>query len=162
MNRDVAEGCLDVPQAITAHQEFHNFITEACQSIKTGVLFDIHGHTHPEGLVELGYLVPNCDLKSGQFHPETSSIRALTSRCGYSFENLIRGDVSLGSLLEMEGYAVVPSSQHRSAEGGCFTGHTPTSIVFLIMNCLSVCLSNVFDPGLHTKLWSGCMQGKRC
>ena len=51
-----------------------------------------------------------------------------------------------------------PSSSTRTGNG-----HTPILIVFdnLMMNCLPIHLSYVFDLGLHRKLWSWFMHGKR-
>jgi len=125
MNRDAVEGCLGVPEAVNAHKQFHDFIVTATRSVGSGLLLDIHGHTHKEELLELGYLIGNHDLASGNLDLEKSSIRALASCSSFSYEDLIYGVASLGNMIQEEEIETVPSLKHPSAVGACFTGgHT--------------------------------------
>ncbi|KAF0424077.1 t9ss c-terminal target domain-containing protein [Gigaspora margarita] len=88
-----------------------------------GLLIDIHGHAHPEHLIEIGYVLPdetlslptpqineNPDIYSG------SSIRSLYTRKSNNiqFADLLYGQTtSFGGRLQSHGYATVPSHIHK-------------------------------------------------
>lgn len=62
-NREVEEATLGVTAATAIYDEYHAAVGRAVAAVKascgTGLLIDLHGHAHPEGWVELGY-VPCC------------------------------------------------------------------------------------------------------
>ena len=121
-NRNITEACLNVPEAIVAYNEFHEFLCKAKKSVNTGLLLDVHGHTHQEEWVELGYLISKQDLLKNNLRPEKSSIRSLASTSAFCFRDLLTGSVSLGKFLQDEGIETVPSPQIQSTNGNCYTG----------------------------------------
>ncbi|XP_013394497.1 uncharacterized protein LOC106161963 [Lingula anatina] len=57
-NREIGEATFNVAAALTAFNEYHQFITDARANITgAGLLFDMHGQSHPEKWIELGYLM---------------------------------------------------------------------------------------------------------
>lgn len=125
VNRDKDNGAQHNPYSERAWEDYHSFIERARECVMRncgrGVMFDIHGQSHPEKLVELGY-----SLSSDQLHtaplPELSSIRCLSHCTKYSFENVLRGPASLGARLVQEGYAAVPSPLHRTPPAKYYSG----------------------------------------
>ncbi len=122
-NRVLTEGTEQDPLAIKAWKAFHEAIKEARDEVTrvhgAGLLLDLHGHRHSHGLVELGYLIsgrdlakPNALRDSSAALLKISSIRELALRSSSSAETLLRGPLSLGSLLTERGFASVPSQQH--------------------------------------------------
>ena len=116
-----------------AYLEYHNFIKKFeyefmelnAKGYKQGLLIDLHGQSHIEDWVELGYLLLETELDRPILNnPSDSSIRLLGAISPYSFENLIRGSVSLGGILQTEfGVKTVPSPSHKSpGNGNYFTG----------------------------------------
>lgn len=122
MNRSIVEACLNVPEAMTAYNEFHEFLSQAKVAVENGLLLDIHGHTHTEELVELGYLVSNQELRKGNYHPDKSSIRSLAQKSTFPFEDLIAGPVSLGKFLQDKSIDTIPSPKFHQLKSNCFTG----------------------------------------
>jgi len=116
-----------------AYLEYHNFIKRFeyefmelnAKDYKQGLLIDLHGQSHIEDWVELGYLLLETQLDRPILNnPSDSSIRLLDAISSYSFESLIRGTVSLGGILQTEfGVKTVPSPVHKSpGVGNYFTG----------------------------------------
>ena len=113
-----------------AYTNYHKFITtkfekefmESGLRYKQGLLIDIHGQSHSESWIELGYLISSAELSSSSNLTDyfrTSSINSLASKSSFSFDDLIRGSVSLGGILYSKyNYKVVPSPQHLSPNGG--------------------------------------------
>ena len=92
---------------------------------KQGLLIDLHGQSHLEDWVELGYLLLENELDAPVLkNPSNSSIRLLDSVSIYSFDDLIRGAVSLGGILQTGfGVKTVPSPAHKSpGASDYFTG----------------------------------------
>jgi hypothetical protein len=127
-NRELAIATQGHPKAIQAWQEFHRFIDTAEQSVlaKTphGLYLDIHSHAHPNKRIEIGYLLKPADLKLTDHELDTdvrlrarSSIRALGSVTPTGFAELVRGQTSLGGLLEARGLAAVPSPKQTLTAG---------------------------------------------
>lgn len=99
----------------TAHEEYHNFIREASKAIDgRGLLLDLHGQNHKQNSIELGYCIPKNDLNSGQFSKQDSSVRSLIENSGVSLEEILCGEMSLGSLIEQAGYWAVPSPRQNT------------------------------------------------
>jgi len=146
-NREVVEAAQGDPGAERAWWEFQSFI-ELARGVVTrdhgdGLFLDLHGHAHPNPRIELGYLLNSDDLErlDGQLDAQAgkSSLRALAENTG-SFSALIRGESSLGALLEQGGFSTVPSptqphpggepyfnggyntARHGSRDGGTVSG----------------------------------------
>ena len=123
-NRNVNDGACGNNDAITAWNEFHDFIEQA-QSIALSehgervFYIDLHGHGNPTQRIELGYLLyedelelSDATLNSAQY-VGYSSIQNLvgTNINGFSHTDLLRGDFALGTLLADNGFPAVPSQQ---------------------------------------------------
>ncbi|KAM9323847.1 uncharacterized protein PAF06_020080 [Gastrophryne carolinensis] len=96
-NREKDEAAFGVPEAEQAWDEFMGFIRTAKSSMSQGLVIDIHGHSHSEGWVELGYLISKANLDSGEFSDSDTSVFALAKT---TFDSLLRGSQSLGKLIE--------------------------------------------------------------
>lgn len=125
-NRDIDEGTFGDPTAIQVYNDFHGFVNQAAKSISgPGLLIDIHGQTHPEEWIELGYLIPKCLLANNTLDPLSSSINSLNARFqNIGFENLLRGANSFGKLLDDLSYNVIPSPTNPDpkCEGNYYSG----------------------------------------
>ncbi|XP_068105391.1 uncharacterized protein [Hyperolius riggenbachi] len=120
-NRDKDEAAFAVPAASQAWDEFMGFIQTAKSHMTHGLLIDIHGHSHAENWVELGYLISKANLDSGKFSAADTSIYALSKkRQGTTFSDLLRGGQSLGKLIEQQNasYVSVPSPSNPGPNGG--------------------------------------------
>lgn len=122
-NREIAEAAQGDATATQAFNDFHGFITQACDSVQksfgAGLYIDLHGHRHEQELVEVGGLVKanalaknDAELDAGDFIARQSSLRELDKRSPQSFSALLRGPQSLGGLLEKRGFAAIPSPTH--------------------------------------------------
>jgi hypothetical protein len=112
---------LQYPTVEVAWNEYHAFIEAASTKIENdygrGLLLDIHGHGHTIQRIELGYLLSAAELRLSDSnlntiaYTEESSVRSLVSDNinGYSHSELLRGNNSLGNLLDNSGYPAVPS-----------------------------------------------------
>ncbi|MSP85720.1 MAG: T9SS type A sorting domain-containing protein [Flavobacteriaceae bacterium] len=123
-NRTIADGACDNVRAITAWNEYHNFITMAQNTAnlrynnKT-LFIDLHGHGHAIQRIELGYVLSGSDLELSDATLNTtayinqSSIKnlALNNSNNYTHAQLLRGPSSFGTLLANEGLLAVPSTQ---------------------------------------------------
>ncbi|KMQ52704.1 N-formylglutamate amidohydrolase [Chitinispirillum alkaliphilum] len=118
-NRSLYEGT-EHPLAEMAWYNFHEFIDiakrHAVEEFGAGLYIDIHGHANVLQRVELGYLLNSSDLRLSDEQigslAENSSLRELAKRTPFSFSELLRGEKSLGGLLEQRGFASVPSPQY--------------------------------------------------
>ncbi|KAM5145672.1 uncharacterized protein ACMZJ9_013045 [Mantella aurantiaca] len=120
-NRDKDEAAFGVPEADEAWEEFMGFIRAAKSRMPTGLLIDIHGHSHAEGWVELGYVISKTNLDSGKFKAADTSIYSLSRRrLDITFDSLLRGSHSLGNLIEDQNanYVCVPSPSNPGPHGG--------------------------------------------
>ena len=99
-NRDMDVSCAnEVDDCRQAYNDFHFFIKKyfaidlmgrSSNQYEQGLLIDIHGQTHAEGWIELGYLLSAKELDTKVFAYQ-SSIRQMASLSKYSFEDLLRG-----------------------------------------------------------------------
>ncbi|CAD5125003.1 DgyrCDS13243 [Dimorphilus gyrociliatus] len=125
-NREINEATFGDPIAIQVYNDFHGFIDQAKNSFSEhGLLIDMHGQTHPEQWIELGYLISKHKLVNNILDPSTSSIKSLNSRFNnISFESLLRGSNSFGKLLNDYSYNVVPSPNNPdpTASGNYYSG----------------------------------------
>lgn len=87
-----------------------------------GLIIDLHGHSHAEDWIELGYCMTRADLNRKSLatiahldrNYDGSSVDSLVARSRLNMNEIIRGeDVSLGGLLESRfGLNAVPSPRH--------------------------------------------------
>ena len=118
-NRDLAEAAEGNVVAGRAWREYHGFIEQACAAAvkQFGVAFliDLHGHGHPDPRVELGYLhdaieLGDCDEALDEAtYVRRSSLRWMVEQRGLRHSELLRGPLSLGALLEAQGFPATPS-----------------------------------------------------
>lgn len=133
-NRDLENCCHNKNhEAIYAYKEYHSMI-DLCfhknfilpNNLDQGLILDIHGNSHEEQWVELGYLLKKGDLEIDRLSNSLStSINSISSKSFLSLEEIIRGEnVSLGSLIEKKSkIKVVPSPGFRSPqEGNYYSG----------------------------------------
>jgi N-formylglutamate amidohydrolase len=119
VNREIGEGAQGNAPAERAWNEYHAFLdaARAAAAARHGraLVVDLHGHGHPKGRIEIGYLIGAADLArpdAGLDNPALalqSSIRTLAAGSGQRFSAIIRGPASLGGLLERAGYPSVPA-----------------------------------------------------
>ncbi len=124
-NRRKDEATFGVPTAEMAYDEYYKCIHMGKSTFTgPGLLIDVHGHSHPIVRTELGYLLSAKDLDTGKLNPGKCSIRALASRVHMPFADLLRGQDSLGGLLQSQGYMAVPSPANPGPGKGnsYFTG----------------------------------------
>lgn len=134
-NREIQEAAQDDPMAQDAWRRFHAACAVAKQRVITrhggGLLLDLHGHRHEEPNVELGYLLRSDDLRlsDAQLSSDPAllarcSIRGMVKQTGKSLAELVRGPLSLGTLLEIQGQRTLPSTvrPHPSPGAEYFSG----------------------------------------
>ncbi|MCB1204865.1 MAG: hypothetical protein KDN18_11445 [Verrucomicrobiae bacterium] len=114
-NRDALVGTGGNPRALETWRAFHDIIDEARTAAGRGLFLDLHGHSHPEARVEIGYLLDAKQLREegADFNAlaQVSSVASLAGTSPVSFEELIRGKSSLGALLHGGGFPAVPSPE---------------------------------------------------
>lgn len=125
-NREIKEAAQGNAIGEKAWHEYHDSIEKANAEVEknfgTGLYIDLHGQRHPEGRVEIGYLLTAQELALGDEEisklAEKTGIRELGKRSPASFVELLRGKSSLGALLNAKGYTCVPSPDlHAPPEG---------------------------------------------
>lgn len=125
-NRDLLTGTAGNPGAERTWRAFHAAIGEA-RARGAWIYLDIHGHSHPEQNIELGYLLANAQLKESgpsfdALEPRTSIARWKATSPDPFVERL-RGKSSLGGELEKRGYPSVPSpARPHAGESKYFSG----------------------------------------
>lgn len=129
-NREIVEAADGNPDAELAWNEFHAFVETAKNQLLPkfgkGFYIDLHGHGHTIQRLELGYLLSQSELAltdailDGQAYINQSSIRNLANdnALGLSHSELLRGPLSLGSLLEGRGYPATPSAPDPFPDAG--------------------------------------------
>jgi N-formylglutamate amidohydrolase len=119
-NRELDEAAQGGATAETAWKEWHHFVQQAKRAVEgkftAGLLIDMHGHRHTHNKVELGYLVQpeqlrrsNSELERSSLVLRMASIRDLVDRSEASFTEVLRGQASLGAMLEARGFLCIPS-----------------------------------------------------
>jgi N-formylglutamate amidohydrolase len=129
-NREINEATCGNAIAITAWNEFHNFIQVAKNQVNNtygkGFYVDVHGHSHRKERVELGYMLYDSELRLSDATLNTSkyidfsSVKSLATvnPNNYTHAAILRGSMSLGSLLNNQGYPAVPSSTIPAPKSG--------------------------------------------
>lgn len=114
-NRDALTGTGGHPLALQTWRAFHEAIGKARAAAGRGLFLDLHGHSHPQPWVEIGYLLNAEQLKTegGEFAAlaPVSSVASLAATSPATFEELIRGKDSLGGLLHRAGFPAVPGPE---------------------------------------------------
>jgi hypothetical protein len=125
-NRNISEAADGNKNAEIAWYEFQNSIDSANSQVRRkfgkGLYIDLHGHRHQISRIELGYLLSSeelqleDDLLNSESFVEFSSIRNLIGHNvnSSSYVELVRGNSSLGNLLEEKGYLCVPTPENPS------------------------------------------------
>ena len=118
-NREVVEAAAGSAVAEQAWKEYHAFIEQACATAiaRFGKAFfiDLHGQSHKDQRIELGYLhtVETLALADAELNAPAvvaaSSLRLLAARSKQPYAELLRGPRSLGALLEAQGFPATPS-----------------------------------------------------
>lgn len=131
-NREIEEAAQGSPVAQKAWNEYHGFIAQACAATvkQYGVAFfiDLHGQSHPDVRVELGYQHSAKDLAMTDEElnkPSSlakSSIALIAARSQEPYAALLRGPASFGALLEKKGFLAAPSPRMPSPQEPFFTG----------------------------------------
>lgn len=107
-NRDPSVSCANqIDDCVRAYNDYHSMITtkfkkEFMQSSKASVVYsrglvlDIHGQTHQENWIELGYILSRDQLNSATLNPTTmkSSVDNLIAHSSYGIDEIIRGLLS--------------------------------------------------------------------
>jgi len=121
-NRNLADGACANAQAMTAWNEFHNFITTArntanLQYNSKTFFVDLHGHGNPIQRIELGYLLyddelalSDATLNTSQYVDYSTIQNLVASNVNnYTHSQLLRGPFAFGTLLSYQSYPSVPS-----------------------------------------------------
>lgn len=115
-NREIGEGAQNNTNTQTLWREFHAYLGIARQQVSNnygrGLYIDLHGHGHTIQRCELGYNLSDATLFKSSLtssDDNNSTINALSARSRQSFNDLVRGTLSLGALLEKRGFPCVPS-----------------------------------------------------
>ncbi|MFK7990517.1 MAG: hypothetical protein AB8I08_31135 [Sandaracinaceae bacterium] len=131
LNRADATPNADVPSAMQAFEDFHGFIEDAeawvTAACGRGHYFDMHTNGGEPRWVEVGIALSkeSLALEGPAFEAlaPMSTYRTLAERVDISFEQLVRGEQSLGGLLEARAVLAVPSDASPNAgESDYFTG----------------------------------------
>jgi hypothetical protein len=126
-NREVAEAAYGQPHAERAWHEYHGWIEAASRIAAAAhgraLYVDVHGHGHAIQRVELGYLLTSSDLNrsdndlDGPDATSRSSIRSLVESGDRTLSEVVRGETSLGELLERRGVRALPSARDPAPGG---------------------------------------------
>jgi len=122
-NREIVEAAQNNSLAEAAWEEYHSFIDQAKENEGVGLVIDLHGQSHLKNSTELGYLLTRDQLNAGNFNSSESSVRELARRQNKTGEEVMTGAMSLGAILELEGYKAFPSPrQHSPGDWEYFIG----------------------------------------
>ena len=133
-NRDtVASGATGAYAAGVANGEYHSILDTAMalahRQFGPAQHVDLHGNSHPQQMIELGYglgsatlELSNAQLNSRPGLEDSSHVRVTSRRSPLSFAAFIRGSSSLGTLLANSGYVASPSAQTPSPGFSSFYG----------------------------------------
>jgi hypothetical protein len=114
-----ADGNLYVEESWAAYHEFIEIAkTMAVADYNRALFIDMHGHAHVIERIELGYLftkselqLTDAELNTADLIDETAIKQLVEDNNGVlSCAELVRGDLSLGTLLHEQGFPSVPST----------------------------------------------------
>lgn len=131
-NREIEEAAQGNSVAKRVWTEYHDFIDWACEAavMQHGVTFfiDLHGQSHPDVRVELGYLHSAKDLAASDEAMNQPAFIAkgsyqwIAARSSMTYSQIIRGPESLGALLEKRGFPATPSPRMPTPTEPFFSG----------------------------------------
>ena len=128
-NRNMDESCANFEDdCIIAYNDYHSMIEthfksnftfgkKNVPSYQQALIVDIHGQAHPENWVEIGYIIRKNELDLPLLPNSLNSSVAIMSALStkYSLDEIIRGDASLGGLMQKKyNLKVVPSPHYPS------------------------------------------------
>ena len=124
LNRSLETALCKDKSAMPLWMVFHNqidiFQNEISSSYGRGLIIDLHGQSHPEERIELGYLLNGSMLRdleqNATDYSNQVSIKNLISNHPNqtSFQQLLVGENSLGTLLSEQDFAAVPSQSDQA------------------------------------------------
>jgi hypothetical protein len=124
LNRSLETALCKDKSAMPLWMVFHNqidiFQNEISSSYGRGLVIDLHGQSHPEQRIELGYLLNGSMLRdleqNATDYSNQVSIKNLISNHPKqtSFQQLLVGENSLGTLLSEQDFAAVPSQSDQA------------------------------------------------
>ena len=108
------------------HKQIEDFRSEIQNQFGSGLVIDIHGQSHEEQRIELGYLLSSSDLRMSNStlnspdYLNGSSIKSLLidHPDNLKLTDLLSGEFSLGNFLTSFGYASVPSKEDTAPKEG--------------------------------------------
>jgi N-formylglutamate amidohydrolase len=108
------------------HNQIDEFRTKIQNKYGVGLVIDIHGQSHVEQHIELGYLLSSSQLRNNSSfinsieYKNRSSIKNLLNNHlnNLNFTDLLSGEFSMGSYLNEKGYASVPSKEDIAPKEG--------------------------------------------
>ncbi len=131
-NREIKEAAAGNSAAEQAWNEFQGYIDTAravvAQQHGRGLYIDLHGHGHAEQRLELGYLHGAAQLDADDrtlntsAYAQESSLRAIAALGRVPYAELLRGEHSLGALLEERGFLCSPSPSNPRPKPPYFRG----------------------------------------
>jgi N-formylglutamate amidohydrolase len=117
-NREIQEAAAGNPHAEHAWHEFQDYIDTACATVQKqhgrGLYIDLHGHGHAEQRLELGYLHTAAQLDAADeslnsaAYSQESSLRGIAALGRLPYAELVRGERSLGALMDAQGFLGTP------------------------------------------------------
>lgn len=123
-NRDNVDCCANAyDDAMLAYKDYHNMIESYFQKnfisnskYEQGLVIDLHGQSHPENWIELGYVLSVAELNLNVLtKAQKSSISYLGSISPFDYDNLVRGVASLGGIMQNKfNFKAVPSPANPS------------------------------------------------
>ena len=111
VNRKIDAAAFGVPEAEQAWKDFHNFVRRAKRNLngRRGIIFDLHGNAVSDGFIMLGYGLQRSEMENDSLSTNMTSIENLGRVAKVPFDQLVRGELSLGFYLSEKGYLVIPS-----------------------------------------------------
>ena len=108
------------------HNKIDDFRTQIENQFGTGLVIDIHGQSHEEQRIELGYLLSSSNLRMNNSiinsldFINNSSVKGLLNNNSDNLKltDLLSGESSMGTFLTQKGYASVPSNEDVAPKQG--------------------------------------------
>jgi hypothetical protein len=113
-NRSIGMAAQEDSNAVAAWKAFHQYIDNAKAQVEKsngGLVLDIHGNAHRPQRTEVGFLLKANDfLKSDlENFAQKSSVAAMVKSGKASFNELVKGEHALGTLLNDKVFVTTPS-----------------------------------------------------
>jgi len=132
-NREIKEAAQGDPKAEAAWTEYHGFISEALKAAvsrhQRAFFIDLHGQSHKDVRVELGYQHAAADYSADDAKTNSTdfiklgSLKLITElHPERAYSELLFGPKSLGGMLETRGYHATPSPRMKVPSEPYFRG----------------------------------------